>query len=37
MIDLLESIPTVRNKKADVEEYPRVLDHIGLLIAKPPG
>jgi hypothetical protein len=25
------------NKKADVAEYPRVIDHVGLLINEPPG
>jgi hypothetical protein len=24
-------------KKADVVEYPEVLDHVGLLVSEPPG
>jgi hypothetical protein len=25
------------NKKADVAEHPKVFDHVGLLVTKPPG
>jgi hypothetical protein len=26
-----------QNKKADVAEHPKVFDHVGLLVNKPPG
>jgi hypothetical protein len=26
-----------KTKKADVAEYPKVFDHIGLLVDEPPG
>ena len=31
------SVIHARNKKADVVEHPKVLDHVGLLVNEPPG
>jgi hypothetical protein len=32
-----ENRASIKNKKADVAEHPKVFDHVGLLFNEPPG